>query len=291
LSEHQNFTVSVVIPTFNRQAETEAAIRSALEQGTYVNEIIIVDDASERPFVLPMDIARDGRVKMLVLAQNLGAAAARQAGIDTAQSELVAFLDSDDTWLPGKLESQLKLAATMETAVWAISCGWVSLEENADSVVRFPRPGRGLDDFVRGCWFSPGSTLLLPRALFQTVGGFDTVLRRLEDYEWFLRFAQIGGQLFVADCLGAKISQGQRAHPDQIKIARRHILERFSIFPGRKSVLIYLAIRSYLELEMTVSFRNQKLYIQAFKHFIYSWLLFPRSRIQLKNWWKSEYKN
>ena len=102
--------ISVVIPVFNRPLGARRAIASVLAQqdlGAHDLEIVVVDDCSEPPLILP---GADQRVRLLQLAQNAGAAAARNAGIRAARGEFVALLDSDDVWLPGKLAAQLGTA-------------------------------------------------------------------------------------------------------------------------------------------------------------------------------------
>lgn len=100
--------VSVIIPTYNRRRWVGAAVESVLAQDLAGIEVIVVDDGSS-----------DGTVEMLAerfgrhivierLPQNLGRSAARNVGWQRARSDLIAFLDSDDVWLPGKLGAQLR---------------------------------------------------------------------------------------------------------------------------------------------------------------------------------------
>jgi glycosyltransferase involved in cell wall biosynthesis len=102
--------VSVVIPLYERQALGERALRSALAQPVDSMEIIIVDDCSPEPFKLPADAASDSRVRLLRHATNLGAGRSRDTGVAAAQGEWIAFLDSDDYWLPATLAPRLEIA-------------------------------------------------------------------------------------------------------------------------------------------------------------------------------------
>jgi glycosyltransferase involved in cell wall biosynthesis len=99
--------VSVVIPNFNREAELQRAVESVLAQDYRPLEIIVVDDASTRPISLRLDPSHEALVRWIRLERNSGGATARNAGIDAAKGEVVAFLDSDDTWVPGKLTRQI----------------------------------------------------------------------------------------------------------------------------------------------------------------------------------------
>ena len=102
--------VSVVIPVFERQAQGIEALRSALAQIGAKDEIVIVDDGSKEPFWLPDYAAADPRVTLIRHDVNRGAAAARNTGVKAALGTWIAFLDSDDLWLPGKLDVQRALA-------------------------------------------------------------------------------------------------------------------------------------------------------------------------------------
>ncbi|HEY9849897.1 MAG TPA: glycosyltransferase family 2 protein [Leptolyngbyaceae cyanobacterium] len=99
--------VSVIIPTYNRAYLIASAIDSAIKQ-TYENlEIIVIDDASTdntKEIVTSFD---DQRIRYIIHPTNAGGAAARNTGIDAAKGKYLAFLDSDDVWLPNKIELQL----------------------------------------------------------------------------------------------------------------------------------------------------------------------------------------
>jgi glycosyltransferase involved in cell wall biosynthesis len=101
--------VSVVIPAYNRASSIARAIASALAQTVGPFEIIVVDDAStdETCNVVAALAARDARIRLLRETVNRGGAAARNVGLEAARTEFVAFLDSDDQWLPQHLERRL----------------------------------------------------------------------------------------------------------------------------------------------------------------------------------------
>jgi glycosyltransferase involved in cell wall biosynthesis len=100
--------VCVVLPTFNRRDETARAIRSVLEQTRAADEIVVVDDGSTDGTKELIESRFGTRVRYL-RQENRGPSAARNVGIASARSPLIAFLDSDDTWMPEKLELQLPL--------------------------------------------------------------------------------------------------------------------------------------------------------------------------------------
>ena len=104
--------VSVVIPTYNRANKIVKAIKSVQDQ-TFENwEIIVVDDGSQDKTceVIEQILNKDQRIRLIRHQKNKGAQAARNIGIKAAKGEWIAFLDSDDQWLPESLELRLKVA-------------------------------------------------------------------------------------------------------------------------------------------------------------------------------------
>jgi glycosyltransferase involved in cell wall biosynthesis len=97
---------SVIIPTHNRPDLVVRAIRSVYSQTCPPHEVIVIDDASQPPLVLPADLA-GGRTRVIRNERSIGGAAARNTGLRDASTEIVAFLDDDDEWLPEKMEIQL----------------------------------------------------------------------------------------------------------------------------------------------------------------------------------------
>ncbi|EGR3199044.1 glycosyltransferase family 2 protein, partial [Vibrio parahaemolyticus] len=96
--------VSVIMPCYNGEQYIRESIESVLQQ-TYKNwELIIIDDASnDNSVMIVNDFLNDSRIKLLTNNYEKGAAGARQTGIDSSNGQLIAFLDSDDLWMPQKL--------------------------------------------------------------------------------------------------------------------------------------------------------------------------------------------
>ena len=101
--------VSVVVPAYRCERTIEQSVRSALGQTAGALEVIIVNDASDDGTAAILDaLARsDARVRVITLPENGGVANARNVGVNAAQAERIAFLDSDDVWEPEKLSRQL----------------------------------------------------------------------------------------------------------------------------------------------------------------------------------------
>ena len=112
--------VSVVIPSYNREQFIARAVHSVLAQEGCALEVIVVDDASTDTTVAAVQAIEDSRIRIVRLDRNRGAAAARNAGVRAATAPYIAFLDSDDYWLPEKLKTQIQLAKRQRRDDWAI---------------------------------------------------------------------------------------------------------------------------------------------------------------------------
>ena len=282
-------TISVVIPHYNRIQVTALAIRSALSQSYAPLEVIVVDDGSAISLDREALGIDDPCLRIMRLDRNQGAAAARQAGVQAARGDMLAFLDSDDVWLPHKLEAQVAHLAgeCSQDNLIAVVCGWISRPEYGEKVEMIvPRENRDAADFALGCWFSPGSTLMVRRDVFDIEGPYDPKLRRLEDYEWFLRFGLAGGRVVVAPTVVAVISIGQRARLKDVRHAADHVKKMITAlnhplvnWEFRKNT------RAYLALEVAKAAQNEGSYVCMGIHFLYSLVLKPRMRVSLKDWW------
>ena len=184
--------VSVVVPVYNRSGYVRAALDSLRAQ-TYVDwEAMVVDDGStDGSGDIVRDVAaQDERVR-LHRQENQGAAEARNAGVERATGEFVAFLDSDDAWLPEKLERQLD--AWREGVLYS-DAYLVAPDGTTDG-----RIGDHVE-LARGQVFDrllmwnvvATTTVLLSRELLEAAGPFDAALEPCEDYDLWLRLAGAG---------------------------------------------------------------------------------------------------
>jgi len=181
--------ITAVIPVLNRAHIIKKTIASVLGQDVpadYAIKIIVVDDGSSddlagglRPF--------GSRVSCICHDKNSGAAAARNTGAKAAQGDYLAFLDSDDTWLPNKLATQI---AFMQANNYAVSCTACARARAGASDIVWPRYATGrltLADIAWGCILSPGTTMVCESRMFEEIGPFDTTIKRREDWDWLLR--------------------------------------------------------------------------------------------------------
>lgn len=276
--------VSVIVPVFGRQASLSLAILSAAAQLSADDEILVVDDGSSPPVALPAMGSFAAPVRLLRSAVNLGAAGARNLGLAHARKPLVAFLDSDDVWLEGKLAAQRKLLSEHPGELVAVACGWQETQDGRVLRRRVPVASRSRSDFFAGCWFCPGTTLLTRRSAFDLCGPLPEGLRRLEDLEWFLRFALAGGRLLVAGTIGASIARGGNARPAAVEEAAERIVGGLAAMPGvterERSDLL-----AYLDLERAAAYGNVGNFAARTRFLARSLLRRPRLTIPLQNWW------
>lgn len=195
-SRADKVSISVIIPAYNRAAVIERAVASVREQvvpAGWSVDVTIVDDGS-------LDVLAVNGVRVVRHDYNRGAAAARNTGIANATGTFVAFLDSDDVWLPGKLQAQIGIMLAND---WVASCTAYVLAKRGRAIrsPRYPTGTLGLDDLVWGCFVSPGSTLICRRTVFEEVGPMDTTLPRLEDWDWLLRYGSRHPLGFLAEPL------------------------------------------------------------------------------------------
>jgi glycosyltransferase involved in cell wall biosynthesis len=203
--------VSVIVPTRDRPDLLANAIRSALGQSYDTIEICIVDDGSDPPVTLAPDLAADERVHLTRVESSIGPAAARNLAIEQSRGELLAFLDDDDEWLPDKTARQV---ASLTADVAGVQCGW-EFHDDLGLVFTFvPDLERDLPRLLLERPAMAPSSVLLRRSAFDTAGGFDPSLRRMEDWDLWLRVADRYCLSLVPDVLVRR-----RGHPGRIVAA------------------------------------------------------------------------
>lgn len=112
-------SISIVLPVFNAEKTIEKTLESILLQAYTEFEVFVIDDCSTDMTVAQIEKIADKRVKLIKNEQNKGAAYSRNKAIERSRSRFVAFVDSDDAWLPDKLQKQVKF---MTENNCAISC-------------------------------------------------------------------------------------------------------------------------------------------------------------------------
>ncbi|MDT8392109.1 MAG: glycosyltransferase [Lentisphaeria bacterium] len=202
--------VSVVIPTYNRATVLPRAIRSVLSQDHPDFEVIVVDDCSTDNTREVVAQFSDSRLRFVEHEKNKGAGAARNTGIRAAKGELIAFQDSDDEWLDGKLSRQVAALIAAGDDCVCVYCTLINYGRDSNAilggrrVVCVPGPEFGMqqlegdlsDVLLSGSLVST-QTMLCKKKDLERVGGFDERLSNLIDWDLCLRLSEIGSFCFV----------------------------------------------------------------------------------------------
>lgn len=186
--------VSVIIPTYNRGEYLRRAVDSVLAQ-TYGNlELIVVDDGSTDETPRYLSSLSDSRVRVVTRGERSNAARARNAGLAVAEGEFVAFLDSDDLWLPTKLELQMRRLRERPEARWCYTL--FSIIDGAGNDIPtlaggpwLPLEGWLVEQIVRAEVLALVQTLVAEHSLVREIGGFDDDLVFGQDLDLRLRLA------------------------------------------------------------------------------------------------------
>jgi glycosyltransferase involved in cell wall biosynthesis len=214
--------VSVIIPTCNRGWVVRDAIDSVLGQTFADFELIVVDDGSTDETSQILE-AYAGRLRVIRQA-NQGVSAARNRGIDIASGSLIALLDSDDIWLPEKLDVQV---AFFKNNTAALICQteeiWIRNGLRVNPGKRHRKPsGMIFERSLELCLVSP-SAVMVRRELFEEVGRFDESLPACEDYDLWLRVAC----RFPVHLIDKPLTVKRGGHADQL--SRQPALDKFRI--------------------------------------------------------------
>lgn len=173
--------VGVVVPMYNARRTITATLASICRQTHHPLDIVVVDDGStdDSAAIVSAWAARDNRVR-LVRQDNAGVAAARNTGAAATAASYLAFVDADDLWAPEKIASQLALLEAAGPEVGLVYCWFASIRED-DRVTSFGpqalEEGNVLESLLAANWIGTGSSVMLRRAAFEAVGGYDSGLR------------------------------------------------------------------------------------------------------------------
>jgi glycosyltransferase involved in cell wall biosynthesis len=190
----------VVIPARDRPVQVEGAVRSVLGQEGARVEVCVVDDGSSPPLALSGDLARDERVTLIRLDRPHGAAAARNVGIAATGGELIAFLDDDDEWLPGKLAGQIEALGASAPGTAVVACGFDLWDGERLVASRIPPAEVNSGGLLAHPCLCP-SVVLVTRAAMDAAGGFDEAFDRVEDWDLWLRLSDLGPVAILPEVL------------------------------------------------------------------------------------------
>ena len=221
-------TVSAIIPTHNRSQTVLRALRSVYAQRILVNEVIVIDDGSSDDTVARIQAEFPGVI--LICQTQHGVSHARNRGIDAAQGEWLAFLDSDDEWLPIKVETQLNAVRNDPSSRICHSNEiWIRNGRRVNPMNKHKKHGGWIfEHCLPRCVISP-SSVLLHRSAIEEFGNFDESLPVCEDYDLWLRLTATLPVIHIPKPLIKKYG----GHADQLS-GSRWGMDRYRIWSLEK---------------------------------------------------------
>jgi glycosyltransferase involved in cell wall biosynthesis len=282
--------VSVIIPTYNRAYDVIRAIKSVLAQ-TYNNyEIIVVDDGSTdetRRVLRPYSHCIN-----YFYQDNAGPAAARNKGINLAAGEWLAFLDSDDTWLPNKLEVQLSQCINLVADLCFHDLSFHNY--NGENIVSWNeyihKQFRGFSSLKTGIvqdayqrMMTMGhlfltTTLIVKRSILCDVGLFNKDFRTSEDLELFFKLAARYRVAYVSEALAVyspgthRITDLEKIYNDRINAIRNSLSDRLQF---KDTILAQWAKKGLLQelRSLAGAYRCSRYYYQTICTYIKYFLI------------------
>ena len=259
----QNPLISVIIPVYNRAHEIGRALESVRAQ-VYPNiEIIIVDDGSNDDLKGALAHFRDLPITLLHHQTRQGAGAARNTGVKASRGDYIALLDSDDEWLPGKLDHQLAFLRSRNGEIGLLCSGYIlTWDETGRQETRHPQSCATYRRLLMGCDLSPGSTLFAERLAFDEVGLFDEALERLEDWDWLLRYLRTSRIDVIPEPM-VRIYLSPRPPLDIVQHSTKHLFKKHRAWITQNSIVDSLKFLSSLLVEGSASAVYEKKYFHA----------------------------
>ncbi len=221
-----NPEVSVVIPTYNRAESIGDSIESVLTQTFQEFEIIIVNDGSTDETEKVISNFSDARIKLISQTTNKGASAARNNGIRASKGDFVAFLDSDDRWLPEKLQIQTDYLKNL-LEIGSCSTGYYKYKPGFGFIASKPvnSEENWLKHLLTTMDLSFGTTLLVRKNCFDKSGLFDENFPRHEDWDWVLSYLKFFQHHVIEQPL-VEIKRSSGVDPEKIEIANTMLLDK-----------------------------------------------------------------
>lgn len=283
--------VSVVLPTYNRLAYLRQAVQSVLDQTYRRWELIVVDDGSTDGTAEYL-ASLGTRVRVLTLAGRGGAARARNAGVGAARGAYVAFLDSDDVWLPEKLAMQVAGLRAQSRCRWS----YTFFRRINDDGEEIPLPagrrwvaceGWILEELITVVAWVATPAVVAERSLLSDVGGFDESLESSEDYDLWLRLARRSEVALVPRALVAVRQHRDnlwRAEGPAVRASWVRVYERLLADPGLRGIHS-LCRRQWVLANVSLADRHRGdgHYLAAVRRLLYA----APSGLTLLGWWRA----
>ena len=251
--------ISVIIPTYNRKHTLSRSIGSVLSQTTKPLEIIVVDDGSTdgtRDW-----ISAEYPTVKYIYQNNSGVSSARNNAIRNTRGEWIAFLDSDDEWLPNKLEQQINLIQDYPEYILCHSNEiWIRNGRRVNQMKKHKKfGGEVFEKCLDICRISPSSALI-KKSILEKIGYFDESLEVCEDYDLWLRLTAKHKILFIDEPLIVKYG----GHLDQLSKVNNGI-EQFRIKSLEKILFSNCLSKSQKKITVKVLLHKLEIYVNGLK--------------------------
>jgi glycosyltransferase involved in cell wall biosynthesis len=249
--------VSVILPYYNRVDTLRRAAESVLEQTHRPLVLYLVDDGSSDGSSDLARSLRDERIVHISHEVNRGVSEARNSGLDRAETDLVAFMDSDDVWLQKKLATQLAFLREAQAAqplVAVVGCGWQYLDAAEPASTFRPGPFRR-DDFLQGHLAGTGTPLLLVDRAVAADARFDPEFPAFEEGDYVLKCLRRGAELAITPESLVLVRRGRGDHVANQRSAAEGYSRLLEVYerdlarhPEARGWFAFRACRHYLAL-------------------------------------------
>ncbi|MUV59832.1 glycosyltransferase family 2 protein [Halobacterium sp. CBA1126] len=281
--------VSIITPTYNRGDILPRAIDSVLNQSFENFEYIVVDDASTDRTQAIVEEYEDDRIRYLRHEANRRQAAARNTGIEAANGEYVAFIDSDDEWLPKKLARQMDEISQRDNDWIGIYCDSTTqrtsrLKEVITKLFPYEVREEGREELMRDILamqgnISAGSSLVVRTNVAREIGGFDETLPRHEDIDFVLRLLQEGNLAYLDEEL-VIVHESPDPTAEQIKNSKEILLDKFEEEITQIEEKGY-PVRRYHQFHLARCYFQDGEFLEGIRHLSGSKASNPRQYIRL----------
>lgn len=279
--------VTVIIPTHNRPLLLLLALQSINDQIVKPHEVIVINDGSDKETIRMVEnFKADGfRLKIENTTESKGACYARNLGVSRSESDILMFLDDDDTWEPNKIKDQLKVFNENPQVGLVYSGKLVVNDTDRSHVVRrIPAIVEGdlYPKILEDNYIGTTSSVALKKDIFERAGGFDRNLPAMQDYDLWIRCCQLTkvahDQAFnVRYTITEKPENQISGKSDNHKSAVRYLLQKYEDELKKYGIKINLKFKSsrFLHLSKAVHRTN---YLYSLKYSLKSLRYFPNMK-------------
>lgn len=266
--------ITVIIPTYNRSELLARSVSSVLAQTHIPLELIVVDDGSTENIREAVQAIAPGKTTVVRREDRGGAAAARNTGCEVARGEFIAFLDSDDEWLPEKLEAQISMLRAHPEIALCCTAFVLVRRDGQEEIRQFDTDEIGTTDLAFGCELSPGSSLVFRKEFFSVVGTFHTAMPRFEDWDWLVRGSALSRIGLINRPL-CKVYAGPRPTEEMVLASTLQMKAFHGSTFRREGIRHYLKFRAGLLHEESIAAYGAGKYGLAIGKLILSLIVFP----------------